>query len=142
MDAKITDLQDAKFFKRQGLPLDTPVEHFEFSAAYGKHWLALNKAQNAFMKAAVSYVTGSKQTLPKWKQAKKRLKDLKKAMRGCEAFIGKAKNENEAGIMARFLVNQAMPFVAFWEEAIATAEGGDDFKFNAADVPLWTDPEP
>jgi hypothetical protein len=131
-------LQDAKFFKRQGLRLNK-VEHFEFSAAYTKHWLALNKAEAAFENSFKECKLGI--SVGQWKEVKKRMKDLRKAMDGCHAFIGKAKNKDEANTMAWFLVNRAMPFVEYWQKAIATIDRRGTFKLNPDDVPPWIDDE-
>ena len=140
MSANVTDLQDAKFFKRRGLPLNTSIEHFEFSPGYTKRWLALNKAEAAFVTAFKECKPGI--SVGQWKQVKRRLKDLKKAMDRCHAFIiGRAKNKDEANIMAWFLVNRAMPFVEYWQEAIATIDRRGTFKLNPADVPPWVDDE-
>jgi hypothetical protein len=47
----ITSLEDARALKRLGVPLNTPIEHREFSPAYTDHWVDLMVAQAKFVEA-------------------------------------------------------------------------------------------
>lgn len=144
----VTTLADARELKAAGLPPNIPLEHREFSREYTKHWFGLHRAQSNFVTAVKEYSDGARAGSPgKWQLLKRRLASLCKAMQDCDAFIGKVSGGSiespaiEAQIMAGFLVDRAMPFAAFWEEAVAAVDGGTPLTINFDDIPPWIDAE-
>jgi hypothetical protein len=72
----------------------------------------------------------------------RRFDGLQAEMGKCDRFVGKLasiKTEQDNGeyrVMAWFLTERAMPFSAFWHDAMT--KGGS---FSPADVPRWFDEE-
>lgn len=139
----IVNIKDAKALKRMGAPLNTPVRTVQFSPAYEKRWLALNKAKYLFEVAIYKYLKDGKNTsMTLWRLVKRRLRGLLSAIKGCDAAIGKLKDENEQALLSWFLVNRAAPFFNFWDQAIATVESGAGLEIRIPnDVPKWLDDE-
>jgi hypothetical protein len=85
----ITDLDDARFLKRAGLPLDMPLKHREFSHEFTEHWFALMNAHTHFMIAVLEFSDGARSGSPrKWRLVKRRLGELRKAMQNINTLIG------------------------------------------------------
>jgi hypothetical protein len=51
----ITSIQDARYLKRAGLPLNTPLEQRTFSAGYSHRWFKMLKANERFVLALIEY---------------------------------------------------------------------------------------
>jgi len=138
-DAMITKLEDARALKRVNLPLNLPVEHRTFSAGYSEHWLDLMNAHGSFMSAVIEYADGPRAGSPgKWRLVGRRLDALRKGMLECDAFIAKL-DKIEGQMLAWFLLERAMPFVAYWESAIEAVNGGTPLTIKPGDIPVWVD---
>jgi hypothetical protein len=151
---EITDLDDARFLKRAGLPLDLPLTHREFSREYSEHWLGLMNAHSRFTIAVLEYSEGARSgSSGKWKLVKRRFGDVRKAMRDCDAFVSKLsgnvmppvfeseQDEHECSLLSYFLADRAMPFVEYWQSAIAAVDGGTSLTIEPRDMPKWIDEE-
>jgi hypothetical protein len=154
-DKPITRSEEARMFKKQGLPLNTPVEDGRtFSAEYDKHWVRLTRAYFDFMSAVEDY--GRSDGSPvKWRQLTRRLDAIRKEMQNCEAFAGKLcggnvatpifkseQAEAEFQVLVFFITERAMPFVEFWEDTIDAVADGKARVIHGDDIPRWFDEEP
>jgi hypothetical protein len=134
----ITDLSAVRVLKKMGAPLNTPVE---FSRAYSERWFALNDAHTKFLTAIDEYTSdGSCTSARKWKLVRRRLGELRFAKIRCEIFLNDKKGDLlEKDILANFLINRAIPFLDYWEDAADAVDEGASLVINPGDVPLWTD---
>jgi hypothetical protein len=147
----ITNIDDARFLKRGGLPLNTAVQHRTFSEEYSEHWVRLMQAHSKFMGAVLDYTEHSGSPR-KWKGVKRRLRALWKEGKRCDAFIGKRlgitgprealseDEERETLVLVQFLSERAVPFLEFWDGVIDEVEGGTALTIRFPDdVPPWCD---
>jgi hypothetical protein len=135
---KVTRLEDARFFKSRGQPLNTPVEERILAREYETHWEKLMGAYDEFMRAVYRYSNE-----PKWRAVKQKLELLRKEVERCDAFLlGTLNEEDSALLLAFFLQQRAHPFIDYWQGAIDTIESGRDLTINSTDIPIWFDPEP
>jgi hypothetical protein len=163
VNAAITDITDARYLKREGLPLNTPITHCEFSKEWNRHWVRLQKAHDELcgaMGAMLAFIEASKHgvSFPKWKAFKRRFKALKKEAERCDAFVGKLcgikslsdkptptykteEDEREAALMMFFLSQRVVPTLEYFESMIDAAEAGNTVRIRPEDIPLWFDPE-
>jgi hypothetical protein len=149
----VTNLTDARELKAVGLPPNLPLVHKTFSLEYSERWFLLQRAYANFLMAINEYSDGARAgSSGKWQLVKRRIDALRGAMQECDGLIGRLnggdpkspvynsdQDRDEASIMAKFLVDRAMPFVAFWEKAIETVDGGTPLTINWADIPIWID---
>jgi hypothetical protein len=149
---QITNLQDTKVMKRMGLPLNTPIEQRYFSRAYTKHWLQLVNAHRKFMVAICKLSKDGPEaaTVRKWNLVRRRLREISEAIHSADIFIGKLggnvnppffkrdQDEQEQHFLASLLIQRAIPFVEFWQEAIVMiVDEGTALEFGLDDLPLW-----
>jgi hypothetical protein len=130
----ITNIQDARALKRMGVAPNMPVEHFVFSETYSKHWFGLMKAHDTFCGALADYVDDV--SFPKWRKPRKGLNGIFRAMGRSDAAIA---DPNEQTIMASFLLQRAVPFAEYWEDALDAVEGGAALTIAPADWPRWSE---
>jgi hypothetical protein len=138
MDNKnnVTELQDAKALKRMHLPLNTPMEHREFSSEYTRHWVALLEAYAGFMVAVIKYSGTTSEA--KWRTVVRRYNELVTLTEKEPPF----KDENERVILAMFKEMRAIPFLEYWGDLIDAVEDGvEGLVIKPGDAPLWTHPE-
>ena len=139
----VTRLEHARHLKQAGLPLNTPVEDRTFSAAYSKHWLPLMDAHAAFMRAIGEF--SDTQAPGKLTLAKRRLAALDAATARCVDFMSELdtsdaeQDMHEAALLQFFITERALPFLEFWENAVAAVDAGTALTINLADIPRWTD---
>ena len=114
------------------------IEDRTFSDEYSRHWMALMAAQQDFMRAMHRHIAEDP-TPRHFRNAKRAFKMLSRAMQRCDAYIEKTTDDIEGQILAHFLTERAMPFMAFWQRLIDTAESGREVRFKASDIPPWTD---
>jgi len=131
----ITRLDDARFFKSRGRPLNTPVEECTFTPEHETHWEKLMGAYDEFMRAVYRYSNE-----PKWRAVKQKLKLLREEVERCDAFLLGKPNEGESALLAFFLEDRARPFIDYWQDVIDTVESGRDLTIKSADIPPWFDP--
>ena len=158
VNAAITDITDARYFKRKGLPLNSPVEHGTFSKEYSRHWVRLQKAYDELCGAMLAFIEASEHdvSFPKWKAFKRGVKALEKEADRCNAFVGKLcgmkspsdkptckteQDKHEAHIMSFFLRKRAVPTLIYFESIIFVAETAGEVRIRQEDIPLWHDPE-
>jgi hypothetical protein len=140
-----TRLQDAKALKKMGAALNTPVAHDAFSLKFSRHWRSLVDAQIRFLNTVFKYAAeGQNASVRRRRQVVSRLDDITKAIRGCEAFVVGGANrsdqdEHEKGILARFLIERAVPFVEFWQETIEAIANGTSSDVKWRDITVWFD---
>ncbi len=139
MTHKPTNLEDARALKRMGVALNTPVEKREFSAAYSKHWFKLMDAHAAFMVAAYGDIS----TPRAWRHLCRHLRRLDRAAVRCldyaKADAAEGQDRDEHALMGWFVIERAVPFITYWDEALAAAEDGAELAIRPGDVPRWTD---
>jgi hypothetical protein len=141
-------IQDAKAMKR--MSADTPVVHREFSLAFEKCWDGLVYAQLRFLNAVFGHPAYRQNASDrKRRQVGRRVDDITKAIRCCDALVGKLSGANrsnqdrhERDILASFLIQRAIPFVEFWQEAIAAVDDGASLQIKPRDIPTWFDEIP
>jgi hypothetical protein len=146
----ITNLQDAKALKKMGAALNTPVVHREFSREFGRHWRSLVHAQVRFLNAVFEYAAdGQNASVRKRQQVDRRLDDITKAIRRSDAFAGRLGDANrsdqdrhEQDILTSFLIQRAVPFAEFWQEAIEALDNGVSLEIKPKDIPVWFDEVP
>jgi hypothetical protein len=137
----ITNLEDT---------LNMPVIHREFSRAFDRHWDGLAYAQIKFLISVFGYAAdGQDASVRKRGQVGRRLDDITKAIRRSGAFTDKAGDANrsdqdryEQDILASFLIQRAVPFVEFWQEAIEALDDGVSLGIKPSDIPVWFDEVP
>ena len=132
----VTRLDDARF---RAEPLNTPVEDRPLTPGVQYHWAKLTRAYDEFM-FAVHQNSGKQSTVSKWRAFKRKLRLLREEVERCDAFVGKA-HEEERAFLPFFLKNRAHPFIDFWQSLIDKLEGGQDVAINTNDIPMWFDPE-
>jgi len=139
---KVASLQDAKALNVIDAPLNTPIAHHHFSLKYNKLCDALVLAQLRFLRAAFKYVPeGQNASIRKRHRVGSRLDDITKVIRRCDAFVvggasGSDQHELEKGILERFLVQRAVPFVEFWRESIESIANGASLDIKWRDIPV------
>jgi hypothetical protein len=145
----VTNLDDARYLRRAGLPLGLPLTHREFSRQYSEFWFGLMKAHTHFMFAVLTF--SDDESPAKWKLVKRRFSGISKAMRSCDAFVGKLggrktppafksqQDEHECRILSTFLVERAMPFAEYWQSAIDAVDDGTPLTIRTGDMPKWVD---
>jgi hypothetical protein len=145
----ITCLQDAKAIKKMGAPLSTAVVDHKFSLEFSKHWEGLVYAQLSFLNAVFKYARGQNASVHKRREVGRGLDDIIKAIRRSDAFAGKLGDANrsdqdrhEQNILGFFLIQRAVPFVEFWQEAIEALDHGVSLKIKPCDIPVWFDDVP
>jgi hypothetical protein len=146
---KPVQLQDARVMQRMGLPLNTPVETRTFSKDYSKHWLAMMDAHGKFMTAMFVYCS-SDQSPSRWHQVKRKLHMLdQKVIRAIdtleqlgEAGLGSEQEQHEYALLRMFVVERALPFLSYWNDAIEAVEAGGSLTITASDIPRWTEQQP
>jgi hypothetical protein len=114
----VTNLKDAKALKKMGAPLNTPVEHREFSKEYSKHWFALMKAYDQFMLAVGEYADDDSPlagTPGMWRLLRGRLRVLDRTAKRCSDAAPKLHDENERALLGFFLSERALPIPAVLE---------------------------
>ena len=135
----VTRPDDARFLKSRGEPLNTPVEDRTPTPEFNTHWAKLTRAYDEFM-FAMHQNSGQRPTVSKWRAFKRKLRLLREEVERCDAFVGKA-HEEERAFLPFFLKNRAHPFIDFWQSLIDKLEGGQDVAINTNDIPMWFDPE-
>jgi hypothetical protein len=134
----ITDIQDAKAFKRMGVPLNTPVtETRTFSHAYSKQWFSLGKAHDDFCGALADYIEA--QSVPVWRKLCKSLNGIAREVKRAEVRLGKFEDSIEQALMVAFLQQRAIPFFEYWAQALEAVDDGATLEITPADWPIWTD---
>jgi|SRR5215472_14149288 len=140
----ITRLEDARALKQIGAPLNTPIEERTFTTECSKHWFRVMKAHADFMVAVRSGKRAG--TIGKWRALGSKLSNMRLA--GAELCgnpppappnFKTEQDEQEAAILQHFLVNRAVPFIEYWEGAIAAVEAGAELTIGPADMPRWLD---
>ena len=127
----INDLQETS-----GTSTDTPVVHGERSLAFHRCCNSLAYAQIRFLNTVRKFAGG--QTDHRRRLVGRRLDDITKAIRRCDAFAGKPSGaKREQDILACFLIQQAVPFVEFWREAIEAVDKGVSLQVKWRDIPVW-----
>jgi hypothetical protein len=134
-----------KALNEMGTPLNTLVVHHKFCLKLSKLCDALVIAQLRFLRAAFKYVPeGQNASVRKRRLVESRLDDITKVIRRCDSFIGKVgganrsdQDEHEREIVARFLIQRAVPFVEFCQETIEVIAQGVSPKIKWRDIPVW-----
>jgi hypothetical protein len=146
---EITRLQDAKALKKMGAALNTPVVHREVSREFSRHWRSLVDAQLRFLNAVFRYARGQNASVYKRQQVGRRLDEITNAIRRSEAFVDRLSDANrsdqdrhEQDILTSFLIERAVPFVEFWQEAIEALDNGVSLEIKPKDIPVWFDEVP
>ena len=88
----VTRLDDARF---RGEPLKTPVEDRTLTPGVQYHWAKLTRAYDEFM-FAVHQNSGKQPTVTEWRAFKRKLRLLREEVERCDAFVGKAHEEERA----------------------------------------------
>ena len=139
----ITSLRDAKARKKPGA-------HREFSHEFHKHWDRLVYAQVGLLNAIFQYAAvGTNASIRKRRKVGHRIDDLTYAICRSDAFAarfadasGSEQRKYEQGILASFLIQRAVPFVEFWQEAIEALDRGVSLEIKPRDIPIWFDEVP
>jgi hypothetical protein len=145
----ITKLDDARELKRAGLPVGMPIVRKEFSREYSEHWIPLMNAYTHFMIAMRKHSESPNPTISKWRKVKRALGLIGKEMDKCDAFVWQRFNSVEASeqdrfecqMMAGFLVDRALPFVAYWRSVVDSVDAGTELVIRPGDIPKWVDGE-
>jgi hypothetical protein len=133
----ITNIQDAKVFKRMGVPLNTPItEVHTFSKAYSKQWFGLMKAHDSFCDALANYIEA--QSLPTWKRVRKSFNGIVRETKRAGLAGGKFEDPNEQRLLDAFLIQRAAPFIEYWLDALDAVEDGAELRITVADL-NWTE---
>jgi hypothetical protein len=117
----------------------------EFSLEFSTHWDRLVYAQLRFLNAVYECADDWKNaSVRKRRHIGYRLGDIAKEIRRSDAFKvtlddahGPENDRIENGILASFLILQAVPFVEFWKEAIEALDNGVSLKIKPRDIPIW-----
>jgi hypothetical protein len=141
--AKITNIEHARVFKKQGLPLDMEVTEKVFSAEYSAAWSRLIKAHQQFDRKLNKLVEAILSDRPSERirdRLPKLLVGIKTEMLNADAFCGRPINgeqdEHEVQLMAYFLTERMVPYVDFFDHVFT-----HDISFSVSDVPRIFDPE-
>ncbi len=135
---EITTIQDAKAFKKMGIPLNTPVvERRVFSEAYSKQWFSLMKAHDDFCKALVHHIEAPSSTS---KRLRKSLNGIAREVKRADIRSGKFEDPNEQMLMNLFLVQNAVPFIEYWADAFDALDDGETFEITEDNI-RWVNKE-
>jgi hypothetical protein len=140
---KITNIKDARVFKRARLPLDMEMTKRTFSAEYSAAWFRLIKAHERFDRKLNKLVDAAFKNRPTERirdRLPKLLAEMKTEMLNADEFVGRPSNsdqdEHEVQFMAYFLTERMVPYVDFFDHVFTR-----DVSFSLSDVPKIFDPE-
>jgi len=142
---KSTRSRNAKALNEMDASLNTAVVQAKFGLKLSKLCDALVIAQLRFLRAAFKYVPERQNaSVRKRRLVESRLDDITKVIRRCDSFIIKVgganrskQDEHERDIVARFLIQRAIPFVEFWQETIEAIAQGASPEIKWRDIPVW-----
>jgi hypothetical protein len=130
----ITSIQDARYLKRAGLPLNTPVEQHTFSAGYSHRWFKMLKANERFVLALIKYVErgGSEGA---WRRVESALEKFVSAV---SHFIkyGELTDDGEHAIIQAWMQQKFLPMSQRWNAIVDSFKAGEEIAVNRRDFIL------
>jgi hypothetical protein len=130
----ITSIQDARFLKRVGLPLNTPVEHRTFSAGYCHRWFKMLGANQRFVRALIKYGESDGDE-GAWRKVKRAFEKLVSAV---SHFIeyGELTDDAEHAIIQAFVQQRFLPMSKRWNALVDGFDAGEGMAVNLQDFIL------
>ena len=130
----ITSIQDARYLKRAGLPLNTPLEQRTFSAGYSHRWFKMLKANERFVLALIEYGErgGSEKAWAKVERA------LEKFVSAVSHFIkySELTDDSERAVIQAFTQQKFLPMSERWNAVAESFNAGEEIAVNLRDFIL------
>ena len=131
---EITSIQDARFLKRAGLPLNTPVKHRTFSAGYSHRWFKMLRANQRFVLALIKYGESDGHE-GAWRKVERALEKFVSAV---SHFIeyGELADDGERAVIQAFVQHKFLPMSKRWNAVVDSFDVGEEIVVNLQDFML------
>jgi hypothetical protein len=127
----VTSIQGARYLKRAGFPMNTPVEQRTFSASYSHCWFKMLKANERFVVALIEYGErgGSQEAWRKVEGA------LEKFVSAVSHFIkySELTDDGERAVIQAFAQQKFLPMSERWNAVADSFNAGEEIAVNLRD---------